>query len=96
MMQDAESASKRVIQVLNEDNENAADQIIDVDKLIVSADKLADVSAAIVTLWKDEGFKQCFSRSKEYQLIDSAKYYLDKAAQICNPSFLPDNQDILR
>jgi len=93
---DAESASKRVIQVLNEDNENAADQIIDVDKLIVSADKLADVSAAIVTLWKDEGFKQCFSRSKEYQLIDSAKYYLDKAAQICNPSFLPDNQDILR
>jgi hypothetical protein len=27
-------------------------------------------------LWADPGIKKCFERSNEYQLIDSAKYFL--------------------
>ena len=31
-----------------------------------------------ITLWKDAGVQTCFERSNEYQLIDCAKYFLDK------------------
>ena len=29
-------------------------------------------------LWRDPGVQSCFERSNEYQLIDCAKYFLDK------------------
>lgn len=51
---------------------------------------------AIIKLWNDEGVRKCFDRSREYQLIDSAQYYLDKVSEIGSPSWLPENQDILR
>lgn len=47
-------------------------------------------------LWKDKGIQQCYERSNEYQLIDCAKYFLDKVHIISNPAFIPDEQDILR
>lgn len=47
-------------------------------------------------LWKDNGIKQCFERSNEYQLIDCAKYFLDKVSAIKAPGFIPNEQDILR
>lgn len=92
--QEAKAESQKVLQLLNEEANNANpdyDESID-----VSPTKLAAISNSIVTMWKDEGFKQCFNRSKEYQLMDSAEYYLDKAAAICDPSFHPSDQDILR
>lgn len=89
---EAETESKRVIQLLNDE----AGDVTAVDEIRISPGKLEAVSNSIVTLWQDEGFRQCFRRSKEYQLIDSAKYYLDKAAEICDPSFHPTDQDILR
>ncbi|PAA47199.1 hypothetical protein BOX15_Mlig030909g2 [Macrostomum lignano] len=48
------------------------------------------------TLWKDKGVQEAFSRSNEYQLIDSAKWFLDKCAEVAKPEYLPDEQDILR
>lgn len=47
-------------------------------------------------LWKDKGIQQCYERSNEYQLIDCAKYFLDKVKEINSPSYIPNNQDILR
>lgn len=47
-------------------------------------------------LWKDGGIQQCFQRSNEYQLIDCAKYFLDKVSVINSPGYVPDEQDILR
>jgi len=47
-------------------------------------------------LWKDAGIQQCFERSNEYQLIDCAKYFLDRVPIIMQPNFIPDEQDILR
>jgi len=32
-----------------------------------------EVGNAIAVLWKDAGVQQCFQRSREYQLNDSAK-----------------------
>ncbi|KAK7869562.1 hypothetical protein R5R35_003356 [Gryllus longicercus] len=47
-------------------------------------------------LWKDRGVQACFERSNEYQLIDCAKYFLDKVSVIKQPNYTPTEQDILR
>merc|ERR1719361_929152 len=50
-----------------------------------------------INLWKDGGVQKCFERSNEYQLIDCAKYFLDKVDVIKDEeNFQPTEQDILR
>jgi guanine nucleotide-binding protein G(q) subunit alpha len=51
---------------------------------------------AIKALWTDPGVMECYDRRREYQLTDSAKYYLDNADRIAEPDYLPTLQDILR
>ena len=51
---------------------------------------------AIKDLWNDRGIKECYDRRREYQLIDSAKYYLSDIDRIAEPNYLPTKQDILR
>ncbi|XP_063050935.1 guanine nucleotide-binding protein subunit alpha-14 [Engraulis encrasicolus] len=53
-------------------------------------------SQAIAALWKDEGVQVCYERRREYQLSDSAKYYLSDLERISDPAYLPTQQDILR
>ncbi|CAF1198036.1 unnamed protein product, partial [Didymodactylos carnosus] len=47
-------------------------------------------------LWKDAGVQACFERSNEYQLIDCAKYFLDRVDEVKDPNYMPGEQDILR
>ncbi|XP_072760529.1 guanine nucleotide-binding protein G(q) subunit alpha isoform X7 [Anoplolepis gracilipes] len=51
---------------------------------------------AIKDLWADAGIQECYDRRREYQLTDSAKYYLSDLDRIEKPDFLPTEQDILR
>ncbi|CAB4061863.1 GNAQ [Lepeophtheirus salmonis] len=51
---------------------------------------------AIKDLWDDSGISECYDRRREYQLTDSAKYYLSDLDRIADPKFLPTQQDILR
>ncbi|XP_023314438.1 guanine nucleotide-binding protein G(q) subunit alpha isoform X6 [Trichogramma pretiosum] len=51
---------------------------------------------AIKELWKDSGIQECYDRRREYQLTDSAKYYLTDLERIKEPDYLPSEQDILR
>ncbi|XP_063703069.1 guanine nucleotide-binding protein G(q) subunit alpha isoform X2 [Culicoides brevitarsis] len=51
---------------------------------------------AIKDLWGDSGIQECYDRRREYQLTDSAKYYLDDLARIEDAGYLPTEQDILR
>ncbi|RHZ45261.1 hypothetical protein Glove_682g14 [Diversispora epigaea] len=55
-----------------------------------------DVSLAIKTLWRDPSVQQCFNRSREYQLNDSAKYYFDSIDRISQADYFPTDQDVLR
>ncbi|XP_059141759.1 guanine nucleotide-binding protein G(s) subunit alpha-like [Physella acuta] len=48
------------------------------------------------SLWADAGVQHCYNRSHEYQLIDSAKYFLDKIDDIRRANYVPSDQDILR
>jgi len=51
---------------------------------------------AIKTLWNDTGIQSCYDRRREYQLTDSAKYYLSSLDRIAGPGYLPTEQDVLR
>uniref|UniRef100_A0A915MHZ2 Uncharacterized protein n=1 Tax=Meloidogyne javanica TaxID=6303 RepID=A0A915MHZ2_MELJA len=56
-------------------------------------DELVD---AMQRLWHDEGVQECFRRSNEYQIDDSAKYFLDNLARLGAHNYLPTEQDLLR
>ncbi|KAG8307224.1 hypothetical protein J6590_026787 [Homalodisca vitripennis] len=47
-------------------------------------------------LWQDPGVELCFSRSREYQLNDSAAYYLNALDRIAQSNYIPTQQDVLR
>jgi len=52
--------------------------------------------AHVRVFWADPSVQKCFERSNEFQLIDSAKYFLDKVEHIQRPDYNPSEQDILR
>ncbi|MCJ1229975.1 guanine nucleotide-binding protein subunit alpha [Toensbergia leucococca] len=56
----------------------------------------SEVAYAIKILWKDQGVRQCFQRSGEYQLNDSAEYYFDSIRRIGQMDYLPTDEDVLR
>ena len=55
------------------------------------------VAAAIRKLWdNDRGIRQCFARSNEFQLEDSAAYYFDNIEKFARPDYVCTDEDILR
>uniref|UniRef100_A0A915AXA7 Guanine nucleotide-binding protein alpha-7 subunit n=2 Tax=Parascaris univalens TaxID=6257 RepID=A0A915AXA7_PARUN len=55
-----------------------------------------ELSAAMQRLWMDGGVRECYRRSNEYQIDDSAKYFLDNLSRLSAPNYLPTEQDLLR
>ncbi|XP_076015032.1 guanine nucleotide-binding protein G(i) subunit alpha-1 [Genypterus blacodes] len=56
----------------------------------------AELAGVIKRLWKDGGVQACFGRSREYQLNDSAAYYLNDLDRISQATYIPTQQDVLR
>ncbi|XP_005991772.1 guanine nucleotide-binding protein G(t) subunit alpha-2 [Latimeria chalumnae] len=50
----------------------------------------------IKRLWTDTGVQASFERAAEYQLNDSAPYYLNQLDRITSPGYIPNEQDVLR
>ncbi|XP_045483544.1 guanine nucleotide-binding protein G(s) subunit alpha [Harmonia axyridis] len=48
------------------------------------------------SLWKDKGVQAAFERSNEFQLIDSAQYFIERLDDIRKENYVPTEQDILR
>jgi guanine nucleotide-binding protein G(i) subunit alpha len=46
-------------------------------------------------LWSDTGVQICFLRSREYQLYDSAGYFLKSLRRISDQSYVPTEKDVL-
>ncbi|KAA3671682.1 guanine nucleotide-binding protein G(s) subunit alpha [Paragonimus westermani] len=44
------------------------------------------------TVWKDAGVQEAYERSNEYQLIDCAKYFLDRALDVGKSDYQPTEQ----
>ncbi|XP_067272111.1 guanine nucleotide-binding protein subunit alpha-15-like isoform X2 [Pseudorasbora parva] len=51
---------------------------------------------AIRHLWEDQGFKICYGRRREYQLLDSTKYFIGNLDRITAEGYIPTNQDVLQ
>ena len=55
-----------------------------------------EVVAVLRKLWSDTGVQTCFKRAREYQLNDSASYYLNELDRLGSPDYVPTQQDVLR
>jgi hypothetical protein len=50
----------------------------------------------IAALWADPGIQTTYTKRSNYQLNDSALYFLDKVLEIAKSDYLPSEDDILR
>ena len=78
------------------DNAEDGRKILKASAQMEEFDLSTDIGDSLKALWADEGIKKCFERSREYQLNDSAGYYLDELDRICEPEYVPSEQDVLR
>ncbi|XP_068190266.1 guanine nucleotide-binding protein subunit alpha-14-like [Antennarius striatus] len=66
----------------------------------LEADKVSTLERwqgdAIKRVWNDHGVQRCYDRRREFQLSDSAKYYLSDMDRIMAPGYVPTVQDVLR
>jgi len=47
-------------------------------------------------LWKDSNIQQCYARSSEFQINDSAQYFFQNLERISATDYIPNIEDILR
>ncbi|KAJ6243537.1 guanine nucleotide-binding protein g(o) subunit alpha [Anaeramoeba flamelloides] len=60
-----------------------------------SEDLTEEVQNQITSLWLDPGFKEAYDRRTEFQLPDTANFYLNNCERISDPKFEPTQEDIL-
>jgi len=56
----------------------------------------ARIVKAIENLWLSSGVQQAYQRRNEFQLADSAAYFLCNVAKYTSENYVPSDQDILR
>jgi len=79
------------------DREGDAKMVMDVVSRMEDTEPFAEeLLAGMKRLWVDKGVQECFARSNEYQLNDSAKYFLDDLDRLGAKDYQPTEQDILR
>jgi len=80
-------AHKLNIPILNEDLANTF--------LEIKSQNVAYYVNDINTIWEDAGIRQAYSCKSQFQIIDQAKYFMDNAKRICEPDFIPTEEDII-
>ena len=56
----------------------------------------AEIGEKMKLLLLDDGFQECLKHAVEYQLRDSAPYYFQRMDRILDPSYIPNEQDVLQ
>lgn len=83
------------IRFLNEDTHEYAQKFLEVANLMAEGTISKELTSYMVKLWKDPAVQLCYSRGREFQLNDSAKYFLDDLERICAYDYKPTQQDVL-
>ncbi|KAF8945229.1 guanine nucleotide-binding protein subunit alpha [Haplosporangium gracile] len=91
-----EAMNNMKLPLYHENNRNYAIVVMSLPAQIEGDCMPHEVAVAVQTLWLDPNVQQAFSRSREYQLNDSAKYYFDSIDRIAEPTYSPTDQDVLR
>jgi len=55
-----------------------------------------ELAQDISTLWEDRRLQKVVTRGNEFQLCDSAPYFLTHATRLATPDYIPTDEDILR
>ncbi|XP_055689358.1 guanine nucleotide-binding protein G(f) subunit alpha [Lutzomyia longipalpis] len=77
-------------------NAKSAQYILNLGKILPDSFNPEDTYVEhIENLWYDRGVQECFSRSNEYQLNDSAKYFIDRVQTVTKADYIPSTDDIL-
>ncbi|XP_047126126.2 guanine nucleotide-binding protein G(i) subunit alpha isoform X1 [Hydra vulgaris] len=84
------------IEFSNPDRQEDARQLFSLASGVEDGSFTPELIAIMKRLWRDEGVQQCFQRSREYQLNDSAGFYLSDLDRIGAPDYVPTQQDVLR
>lgn len=86
------------VQISDAENVPRAHYVCDVVSQKTFEDFSPEFFSTVSILWRDAGVQAMLKRSSEYQLIDSAAYFMDadKLAEISQPDYKPSDQDILR
>jgi hypothetical protein len=50
----------------------------------------------ISRLWQSEAIQSAYERRNNFQLVECAKYFLDRCESVLSPDYVPSNQDIVQ
>ena len=94
MVEVIKAMDKLNITLHNPSNQVCASKIISYPTLLQYIP--AEIGEMMKSLWQDDGFQECLKRTVEYQLSDSAPYYFQRMDEILDPSYTPNEQDVLQ
>ncbi|XP_053530107.1 guanine nucleotide-binding protein G(t) subunit alpha-3 [Ictalurus punctatus] len=80
------------------DSETATEDSVKLQKLadlVEEGTMPAELTEILKHLWRDAGVQIAIERSAEYQLNDSAAYYLGDLDRICADDYIPNDLDVL-
>lgn len=77
---------------LSEQQAERAQRVMKCEPDVITAQTGNDIKV----LWADPVIRKVFARQSEFQLGDSAQYYLDNLDRIISPNYVPNDQDVLR
>ncbi|XP_063727327.1 uncharacterized protein LOC134854894 [Symsagittifera roscoffensis] len=63
--------------------------------LTINSEIPGHIVDAVEKIWSDPNLKECYKRSNEYQLMDNAKYFIEKVRQLSSMAYMPSTQDII-
>ncbi|KAK8726245.1 hypothetical protein OTU49_010167 [Cherax quadricarinatus] len=81
------------IELEQEENQEAKDYILSIDPENFNFPE--EFYVYTMQLWSDAGIQEVYSQQHRFQLIDCAKYFLDKVDVVKQPDYEPTIQDIL-
>ncbi|KAL0485088.1 guanine nucleotide-binding protein G(i) subunit alpha [Acrasis kona] len=87
------------IPIQNEENQVRARTINDFDQRVLTNVKSIwndELARSIEELWKDKGIQDTYDLRSEFQIDDSASYYFSNMDRICQASYVPTTDDVVR
>ena len=84
------------IQFANPDRVLDHRTLIEITENMIEKEITCELGKIITRLWNDEGVQYCFSRSREYQLLDSAEYFMNSLGRTSIPNYTPTQEDVLK
>jgi len=84
------------INIKSKANRKIATKFVDEESGYFHGDITPTIADDIKALWSDSGIQKVFKRSAEYQLTDSAQYYIEAVDRLASDNYIPTEQDVLR